>query len=94
MHYSYTGARRKTCLPSRSTQKCSTPTLGVNTKKFVRFFSPPNKCSKVLVAISQSFVAEKRHGAMQKLFIKIRKKRKKEVEKNGPVPEISKIIGT
>ena len=34
---------------------------------------------QVLVAISQSFVAEKRHGAIQKLFIK--KKRKKRVEK-------------
>ena len=34
---------------------------------------------QVLVAISQSFVAEKRHGAMQKLFIK--KERKKEKRK-------------
>ena len=33
---------------------------------------------QVLVTISQSFIAEKRHGAMQKLFIKKRKK----VEKN------------
>jgi hypothetical protein len=35
---------------------------------------------QVLVAISQSFVIEKRHGAIQKLFIKKRerKKRKKE----------------
>ena len=31
---------------------------------------------QVLVAISQSFVAEKRHGAMQKLSIKTREKRK------------------
>ena len=29
---------------------------------------------QVLVAISQSFVAEKRHGAVQKLFIKKEKK--------------------
>ena len=28
LHWKYA----KTCLPSRSTQKCSTPTLGVNTK--------------------------------------------------------------
>ena len=34
---------------------------------------------QVIVAISQSFVAEKRHGAMQKLFIK--KEEKKRVEK-------------
>jgi hypothetical protein len=33
---------------------------------------------QVLVAVSQSFVTEKRHGAMQKLFIK---KKKKRVEK-------------
>ena len=32
---------------------------------------------QVPIAISQSFVAEKRHGAMQKLFIK------KRIEKNG-----------
>ena len=35
---------------------------------------------QVLVAICQSFVAEKRHEAMQKLFIKKRRKRK---EKKG-----------
>ena len=32
---------------------------------------------QVLVAISQSFVVEKRHGAMQKLFIKKEKKRRR-----------------
>ena len=32
MHYFYTGVGAKTCLPSRSTKKCFTPTLGVNTK--------------------------------------------------------------
>ena len=48
---------------------------------------------QVLVAISQSFVVEKRHGAMQKLFIK--KKGKKEIwEKNGQVSKISKTMGT
>jgi hypothetical protein len=31
---------------------------------------------QVLIAISQSFVAEKRHGAMQKLFMKKRKEEK------------------
>jgi hypothetical protein len=30
---------------------------------------------QILVDISQSFVAEKRHGAMQKLFIKKREKK-------------------
>ena len=33
---------------------------------------------EVLVAISQSFIAEKRHGAMQKLF---KKEKEKKVEK-------------
>jgi hypothetical protein len=38
---------------------------------------------QVLVAISQSFIAEKRHGAMQNLFIKKERERKekKKVEK-------------
>ena len=47
---------------------------------------------QVLVAISQSFVVEKRHGAMQKLFIK--KEEKKRWEKNGQVFEIFKTMGT
>ena len=47
---------------------------------------------QVLVAISQSFVAEKRHGAMQKLFIKKERKEKKEL-KNGQVSEIFKTMG-
>ena len=48
---------------------------------------------QVLVTMSQSFVAEKRHGAMQKLFMK--KRREKRVEKkNGQVFEIFKILGT
>ena len=48
---------------------------------------------QVLVAISQSFAAEKRHGAMQKLFIK-KDRRKKRVEKNRQVSEIFKTMGT
>ena len=47
----------KTCFPSRSTQKCFTPTLGVNTKNMLyRFFihqiNAPSSCyyrSKVLL---------------------------------------------
>ena len=46
---------------------------------------------QVLVAISQSFVAKKRHGAMQKLFIKNKKKRD---EKNRQVSEIFKTMDT
>ena len=48
---------------------------------------------QVLVAISQSFVAKKRHGAIQKLFKK-EKEKKKRVEKNGQVSEISKTMDT
>ena len=47
--------------------------------------------------LSESFVAEKRHGAMQKLFKskKERKEKKKgDWEKNRQVSEISKIMGT
>jgi hypothetical protein len=36
---------------------------------------------QVLVAISQSFVTEKRHGAMQKLFIKKERERKEKKRK-------------
>ena len=43
---------------------------------------------QVLVAISQSFVVEKRHGAMQKLFIK--KEEKKEMKKMDKCPRYLK----
>ena len=46
---------------------------------------------QVLIAISQSIVAEKRHGAMQKL---LKKEKKKSWEKNGQVSEIFKTMGT
>ena len=48
---------------------------------------------QVLVVISQSFVAAKRHGAMQKLFIK-KVEEKKEMRKNGQVSVIFKTMGT
>ena len=41
--------------------------------------------------LSNILVAEKRHGAMQKLFIK-KRKRKKKLRKNGQVSEIFKTI--
>ena len=45
---------------------------------------------QVLVAISQSFVVEKRHGYAKVIHKKI----KKEMRKNGQVSKIFKTIGT
>ena len=45
-------------------------------KMLDRFFHPLNKCSKVLVAISQKFCYREEAWAMQKLFIKKEKKEK------------------
>jgi HSP90 family molecular chaperone len=41
--------------------------------------------------VLQVFIAEKRHGTMQKLFVK---KEEKELRKNGQVSEILKTMGT
>ena len=49
---------------------------------------------QVLVAISQSFVAEKRHGAMQKLFIKKREEKRDEKKMDTKVSKIFKIMGS
>jgi hypothetical protein len=49
---------------------------------------------QVLVAISQSFVAEKRHGAMQKLLVKKRRRIKKERVKKKMDTKVSKIFKT
>ena len=46
---------------------------------------------QVLVAISQSFIVEKRHGAMQKLFIK---KEKRRIEKKWTSVQDIKTMGT
>jgi hypothetical protein len=64
---------QKHAIPSRSTQKYFTPTLGVNTKKIPNRISP-NKCFKFLLLSLKSFIAEKKHVAMQNLFIKKEKK--------------------
>jgi hypothetical protein len=60
----------------------------VNNKTMLDRFSiyqinAPSSCCY----LSQSFVVEKRHGAIQKLFIK-------KEQKNGQVSEISKTMGT
>ena len=48
---------------------------------------------QVLVAISQKFYYRNEAWAMRKLFIK-KRKRKKELRKNGQVSEIFKTMGT
>ena len=63
-------------------------------KTYLIGFSSTKYMLQVLVAISQGFVAEKRHGAMQKLFIKKKEEKKKEMRKNGHMSEISKTMGT
>ena len=69
MHYSYTGVGVKTCFSSRSTKKCSTPTLGVNTKnKLDRFSIHSNKCSKVLIDISLKVLLQKRDMGLCKSY--------------------------
>ena len=77
MHYSYTGGRHKNMLFHLDPpKKCFTPTVGLNTKNmFIGY--PPNKCSKFLLLSLKNFVAENKHGAMQKLFIKKRRDEKK-----------------
>jgi hypothetical protein len=54
-------------------------TGGEHKNMFVRFFIHQINAPKFLLLSLKSFVAEKRHGAMQKLFIKnkIKKKRVK-----------------
>ena len=75
MHYSYTGDRRKNMLFIQIHQKkYFTPILGVNTKTCLIGFHPPNKCSKFLLLSLKSFYCRKEAWAMQKLFIKKRKK--------------------
>jgi hypothetical protein len=82
MHYSYTrGRHKKHAIPSRSTQKCFTLTLGVNTKKYPIGYTP-NKCYNFLLLSLKSFVVEKRHVAMQKLFMK-KGEKNKSIRKNG-----------
>jgi hypothetical protein len=62
----------------------------VNTKKHIYPIGyGPNKCSEFLLLSLKSFVAEKRHVAMQKLFMK-KKKEKKVLEKMDKCPRYLK----
>ena len=68
-------------------------TGGEHKNMLVRFPLKINASSSCFY-LSQSSIAEKRHGAMQKLFIKEEKKGKKKSWKNGQVSEIFKTMGT
>ena len=69
------GVVAKTCLPLRSIQKYSTPTLGVSKNMFIRFHQ--NKCSKsLLISLSKVLLQKEAWGYHQK-----KKERKKEKEK-------------
>ena len=68
-------------------KKCFTPTLGVNTKTCLIGFHPPNKCSKVLVTISQKFCCREETCAIQKLF---KKREKESIEKMDKCPRYLK----
>ena len=70
------GQAQKHVIPLRSTQKCSTPTLGVNTKNYYLGF-PPNKCSKFLLLSLKSSIAEKGMGYAKVIQKEEENKRKK-----------------
>ena len=77
MHYSYTGGRRNN-MPFHLDP--SNNVLLLHWEKTPKIFLlgyPPNKCSKFLLLSLKSFVVEKRHGAMQKLFIKKQREKQK-----------------
>ena len=80
------GVGAKTCLPSRTTQKCSSPTLGVDKNMFVRFHQ--NKCSKSLLIISLKSLLQKETWDYQKNREKRakRKKRKEKKDENKDSP--------
>jgi hypothetical protein len=61
-----------------SSKKCFTPTLGVKTKN-IPYRISPNKCSNVLIAISQKFCYRKEAYGYAKVIH--RKKGKKKVLK-------------
>jgi hypothetical protein len=88
------GVGAKTCLPSRSTQKCSIPTWRW-TQKNVRFsihqINAPSSCCY----LSKVLLQKRGMGLCKSCHIKKeRKKIKKESWKNGQVSEISKTMGT
>ena len=82
MHYSYTGGRCNNMPFHLDSPKNVLLLHWEKTPKLLLIGYPPNKCSKFLLQSLKIFVAEKKHEAMQKLFIK-----------NGQVSKISKTMG-
>jgi hypothetical protein len=75
MHYSYTGGRHKNMsFHLDPLKKCFTSTIGVNTKN-IPYRISPNRCSNVLVAISQKFCCRKKACGYAKVIHKKRKKK-------------------
>jgi hypothetical protein len=84
------GVGTKTYLPSRSTQKCSTPTLGVNTKNIlVRFFIHQINAPSSCCYLSKFCYRREAWG-----YAKVIHKKRKKLRKNGQVSEILKTMGT
>jgi hypothetical protein len=86
MHYSYTGVGAKTCLPSRSTQKCFLPHWKWTPKIFPIGYST-NKCSKFFLIYLKKFCCRKGTWGYTKV---IHKKRKKSWEKMDKFPRYLK----
>ena len=85
MHYSYIGGRRNNMPFYLNPSKNVLLLHWEKTPKIFLLGYPPNKCSKFSLLSLKSSVAKKRHGAMQKLFIK---KEKKEMKKWTSVQDI------
>ena len=79
MYYSYTRGRRNNMPFHLDPPKNVLLLHWEKTPKTFLIGYPPNKYSKFLLLSLKSFITEKNHGAMQKLFIK--KERKKEMRK-------------
>ena len=80
LHWEY----RKTCLPSRCTQKCCTPTLGVNTKTCLLGFLSAKSMLQVLVSYLSKFCCRKETWGYAKIIHK--KEEKKELKKMDKCP--------
>ena len=76
MLYSYTGGRRKNMPFHLDPPKTVLLLHWEKTPKIFLIGYPPNKCSKFLLLSLKSFIAEKKHWAMQKLFINKEREKK------------------